>query len=370
MPHGQEVRSPGDFIREEMKQRGWTQTDLARILERPFPTVNRILNGKHAILPEMAAALGSAFGNDPEIWMQREAKYRLSLLKDKTNASVAKRARLYDLAPIKEMAKRGWLSASDDLSRLESELLQFFGLATLDDEPQAGASLRSSIDGPINPNQRAWCFRAKQLAQSIHAERFTKRSFERGVKELRKLAAWPEEVRKVPVVLAEMGVRFMVIEPLPSSRIDGAALWIEDKPVIALSVRFDRIDSFWHTLGHELSHIRHRDGWSVDVDIVGEKRPTAIEKSKIEQRADEEAAALLIDQDVLEDFITRVGPMYSRSRINQLANLLRVHPGIIVGQLQFRSEIRYSAMRNTLAKIRDFVTSTALTDGWGHTTGN
>ena len=48
------VRSPGDFIRDELTARGWTQTDLAQILGRPLPTLNRILQGKHAILPEMA----------------------------------------------------------------------------------------------------------------------------------------------------------------------------------------------------------------------------------------------------------------------------------------------------------------------------
>ncbi len=45
-----------------------------------------------------------------------------------------------------------------------------------------------------------------------------------------------------------------------------------------------------------------------------------------------------------------------------------VHPGIVVGQLQHasRGELKYSQHRDMLAKVRDIVTTTALTDGWGH----
>ena len=45
---------PGDFIREELEARGWTQSDLSRILGRPFQTVNAIVNGRKAVTPRMA----------------------------------------------------------------------------------------------------------------------------------------------------------------------------------------------------------------------------------------------------------------------------------------------------------------------------
>jgi hypothetical protein len=42
-----------------------------------------------------------------------------------------------------------------------------------------------------------------------------------------------------------------------------------------------------------------------------------------------------------------------------------MHPGVIVGQLQRREEIGYSALRDFLVKVRPAVTTTAMTDGWG-----
>ena len=53
-----EVFLPGEFIRDELEARGWTQTDLAEVLGRPFRLVNEILQGKRAITPETARGLG------------------------------------------------------------------------------------------------------------------------------------------------------------------------------------------------------------------------------------------------------------------------------------------------------------------------
>jgi HTH-type transcriptional regulator/antitoxin HigA len=61
----------------------------------------------------------------------------------------------------------------------------------------------------------------------------------------------------------------------------------------------------------------------------------------------------------------RVSPLYSKTRIIQFAHTIQIHPGIIVGQLQYRGEIGYSANREMLVKIRDIVIDSALTDGWG-----
>jgi HTH-type transcriptional regulator/antitoxin HigA len=360
----------GERIRQELKRRGWTQADLAKVMDRPLPTINELITGRTQISPETAVQLQVALGVDAREWLALENERQLANIRT-SDPEVERRAKLFDLAPVKEMEKRGWIQRTRSASELESALREFFSTASLESLPEIGAQMRHGVGvETMNSAQRAWCFRARQLALSVHSEPFTEKSFARGISDLRKVAAWPDATYKVPAILSEMGIRFVVIEPLAHSRIDGAAMWLdEDSPVVALSLRYDRIDSFWHTLGHELSHIRHRDGLMVDVDIVGDQRPTVVEQSETERRADLEASELLIDKNVLDDFVVRVGPLYSRARINQFANLLRIHPGIIVGQLHFRSEISYGSLRDTLEKVRDFITSTALTDGWDHVAG-
>jgi HTH-type transcriptional regulator/antitoxin HigA len=73
---------PGDFIREELEARGWSQGDFAAVLKRPLQAVNEIINGKKRITAETAKAIAAAFGTSPEVWLNLENAYRLSLAED------------------------------------------------------------------------------------------------------------------------------------------------------------------------------------------------------------------------------------------------------------------------------------------------
>ncbi len=94
--------TPGEEIRNQLQIRGWTQDDLARIVNRPLPTINQIIQGKRGITPDTAIVLAAAFGTTPEKWMQLESTYRLSLAKLNPDA-VQRRAKLYAYAPVKDM---------------------------------------------------------------------------------------------------------------------------------------------------------------------------------------------------------------------------------------------------------------------------
>ena len=74
-----EVFPPGEFIREELEARGWTQGDLAQIMDRPLRLVNELIAGKKQITPDTARGLAKAFGdNDPLYWMNLDSAYRLA----------------------------------------------------------------------------------------------------------------------------------------------------------------------------------------------------------------------------------------------------------------------------------------------------
>lgn len=70
-----EVFAPGEFIREEIEARGWTQKEFAKILGRPAQTVDEIINGKKEITPAMAIALGKAFGTSADLWLNMQSAY-------------------------------------------------------------------------------------------------------------------------------------------------------------------------------------------------------------------------------------------------------------------------------------------------------
>ncbi|HBI46543.1 MAG TPA: addiction module antidote protein, HigA family [Planctomycetales bacterium] len=362
-----EVFPPGEFIRDELETRGWTQGDLAFILGRPLQAVNEIIAGRKAITAETAKGLANAFGASAEMWMNLEAAYRLS--RTDGDGDVARRAKLYELAPVKEMVKRRWIGETTGIAALEGELLRFFQLKDLEQEPELSFAAKMSAPyGALSPAHKAWFCRAKQLARAVGAAKFKPQALEQGLTDLRQLIASEQDTRRIPKVLAEMGVRLVIVEHLPKTRIDGAALWLDKEkrqPAVALSLRYDRIDSFWFTLAHEMMHIRHGDEWSVDDALVGKEAIPSTEKPDYEQRADREAAEFLVPGCEIEGFIARVRPQYSKNRIIQFANRIQVQPGIIVGQLQRRNEIGWDHSREMLVKVRAVLREAALSDGWG-----
>ena len=360
-------KTPGDRIREELQKRGWTQSDLAIILGRPLQVVNEIVAGKKGVTPETAVQLGAAFGIHPDEWLRLETQYRLFLAESPSD-EVARRARLFSLAPLKEIQKRGWIESGGDLAAIERGLLRLFEIDDINQEPSLQAMMRKAAPNEdLTLAQRAWCFRVRQVARSLIVAEYREDRLADCGKELRKAAAYSQETEKVPKILAKYGIRLVIVEPLSGGKIDGIATWINDQsPVIGLSMRMDRVDSFWFTLCHELSHIRHRDAVSVDADIADPGSISLIVRPPIEQRANEESANMLISKEEMSSFIKRVGPLYSKERINQLANRLKIHPGVIVGQLHHRGEIGPSANREMIVKVRHFVTPVSVTDGWGN----
>jgi HTH-type transcriptional regulator / antitoxin HigA len=361
------MNSPGDYIREELTRRGWGQGDLALIMGRPVQRINELVLGKTTVSPELAVELAAALGGTAEDWLSREASYRLHRTTNPDADAVRRRARVYELAPIRDLQKRGWIATTDDPEELEREILKFFEISSINEEPAIIAVFRKSTRGSdLTPCQKAWCFRVKHLAKALRIRPFDVRRAGECEKELRRLAAFPQEGRKVPAVLASFGVRFVIVEPLPGCKIDGAALWLdESSPAIALSMRFDRVDAFWFNLGHEWSHIKNRDPISIDSDLVGHDRMPAAAKPPMERRADADAAAMFVPPKELESFVLRIAPMFSKERIVQFANKIKIHPGIIVGQLQHRGDIGFHANREMLVKIRHLVVPSAVTDGWG-----
>lgn len=362
-----EIFPPGEFLREELEERGWTQGDLAEILGRPLRLVNELIAGKRGITPETATGLAAALGTTPELWMNLDSAYQLWRLKARGSELVARKSRLFTRAPIKEMIRRCWIESSDNIDVLEQRVLGFLGVQSLDDPPAFPATPRMAASvQEITPSQEAWLCRARQLSAMLSVEDYEPALLTQTIRDLRHLATDIQEIRRVPEILGKGGIRFVVIEHLHGSKIDGASFWLRpSSPVVALSLRYGRIDSFWFTLLHELGHVKNRDGLSIDDDLL--ETSAAARRPDWERSADSFAAEQLVPRDQFESFIEDVGPSYSKRHVLRFAQNIGVHPGIVVGQLQHRKEIPWSNLRELLVQVREEVTETALTDGWGVT---
>ena len=71
-----EVFPPGEFIKEEIEARNWTQNDLVEILDLSPRLVSEIIAGKRAITPNTAKRLADAFGTSAQLWMNLYRAYQ------------------------------------------------------------------------------------------------------------------------------------------------------------------------------------------------------------------------------------------------------------------------------------------------------
>ncbi|MBA3612934.1 MAG: HigA family addiction module antidote protein [Nitrospirales bacterium] len=364
-----EAFPPGEFIQEELDARGWSQIELAEIIGCHPTVVNAWVRGKRAITAQTAKQLGDAFGMSAHWWINQQTYYDL-WKEEEVDTGIARRAKVYGYGPIKDLMKRQWVEHSESIDVLESRIMDFYCVPNLEEKPQLPHAARKNTPDEPNVLQLAWLFRARRLAKCLTANPFTEQSFEEALLSLKVLKANTEDTRLIPKVLAQFGIKFLIIEQLSSGAgIDGVTFWDQDWPVIALSLRYDRIDSFWFTLAHELGHIKNRDAQKgsmvLDIDLVGEKAQRFEEKSDTEKRADLFSSEFLVPEAKLESFISRKGPLFSKIKINDFARVQAVHPGIVVGQLQHRGCIHWRNHRPMLEKVRTIVTASALTDGWG-----
>jgi HTH-type transcriptional regulator/antitoxin HigA len=364
--------SPAQFIRRELESRGMTQIELAFILGVPQQAVNQLALARRGISAALAKDLGAAFGVSPEflLKMQKEHEIADELARARDpKPEIARKAKLVSTYPVREMAKRGWIGSDRD--SLEAEVMRFFGTKTADEPPQLTCFAKKSDYEESSPEQMAWVFRVRQIAQRLVVPAYSEKKLQGEIQTLRSLLKEPEDASRVPRILADCGVRFVVVEGLPGGKIDGVCFWLEDGtvPVVGMSMRFDRIDNFWFVLRHELEHVLQRHGVDavmLDTDLASEASGDDSDLPVEEQIANAAASDFCVSKAKMDSWFARKSPFFSENDLIGFAKTQNVHPGIVAGQLRHRTK-KYTLFSTFIAKIRHVVVTSAVVDGWGET---
>ena len=368
-----DYRTPGQLLEDLLEERGWSKRVLAVVLGVDETGVNRLVSDKRQVTAEMALALEEVFEVPAERFLELQRSYDLAKARISARPDPRRntRAQLFSGLPVGEMIKRGWIDASDvrDVPAVEAALAKFFGVPSPDEiEILPHAAKKTMVSTEVTPVQLAWLYRVKEIASEMMVARYSRRAVRAAVPKLSALLAAREEARKVPRILTESGIRFVIVESLSSAKIDGVCFWLDDtSPVIGMSLRYDRIDNFWFVLRHELEHVLRLDGRSamiLDAELEGDRAGIGPALSEEERAANQEAAEFCVPRDPLENFMARKSPFFAERDILGFARTMNIHPGLIAGQLQHNTN-RYDRWRKHLAKIRSVVTPSAVVDGWG-----
>lgn len=170
---------------------------------------------------------------------------------------------------------------------------------------------------------------------------------------LRSIAAFSareDGPRLATAALLDIGIVVVFESGLPGMAVDGAALHYADVgPLIALTLRYDRLDNFWFTLMHELGHIAlHLTRPRADIYVDSLEDDTR-EVQEAEAEADAFAKDCLIARDVwLRSDARRFG---TERHVLALASHLGIHPAIVAGRI--RHERRdFRALSNIVGEGR------------------
>lgn len=81
--------SPGEILYEEfLKPLNLTQKDLANHLDCDYKVINRIINEKASVTPEMALKLAAAFQTTPDFWLNAQRAVDLWKLRDQKKLKI------------------------------------------------------------------------------------------------------------------------------------------------------------------------------------------------------------------------------------------------------------------------------------------
>lgn len=373
MSDSSDFRTPGQLIQALLTKRGWTKRTLAIVLGVGESTVTKIVAGRQEVDADFALVLEEVFGEPAERFLALQKDFDLARARivAKPDLDRANRALLYGDLPVAEMIRRGWINAETvrDTKKVQTELVRFFGVNRLDDiEILPHAAKKTEVYAPATPAQLAWLYRVKQIASDMLVAPYSPQAVQAVVPKLRAQLMSVEGPAKVPRIMTECGIRYVLVESLPTAKIDGVCFWLNDhSPVIGMSLRFDRIDNFWFVLRHELEHVIQRHGLvaaMLDAELENERAGTGADVPHEERVANEAAQEFCVPRAQLDAFMARKDPFFSVPDLIGFARLLKIHPGILAGQLQ-RKTGRYDRFRDYLAKVRAIISPNAIKDGWG-----
>ncbi len=348
------VARPGEVIALELEARGWTQKDLAEIMGRPLQAVNEIVNGNKQVTPATAHELAQVFGTTPEVWMNLETNYRLfAARKEVGSDDIKRRSRIYSLAPVKELIKKGWIPNILDLDELEKNVCEFLGIGDINMAPSFGVPVsrrHSEAHEPEGMAQIAVLMRARHLAKKHKVAKFNAGKFKAAIPGLLEYTKDVKSIEKLPAFFANLGVHLIIVPALSHSYMDGAVFYAGSNPVILLTLRYDRVDNFWFTLTHEVAHlVANHHGVHIDSNL---EKPSDV---AAEQTADKLASEWLLDSTMYEKYVAGSRHFYSRENIAAYANSVKRHPGIVLGRLHHQKEVPYSHLRGMLEKVSPYL---------------
>lgn len=338
------VADPIEAILFRMDQQGLQKKDLVPYFGS-LPKVSEVLSRKRPLTLAMMRKLHSGLGIAAETLLQGDDGIDLS----DTPA--------YDASkfPLQEMFKRGYFKRSFDSLRkvkdhAEEALRDFMQNAQLQPARMRAPLHQKGVRTMDEYALLVWQVAVLKKARSLKLARdYVKGSItDAWLKDLTKLSRFDQGPRLAEEFLADAGIALVFEDHFDKTYLDGAAMLDGTRPVIALTLRHDRLDNYWFALLHELVHVQKH--LRPDNDFIADNLEDKLQmQTHDEQEADEGAKNTLIAAAEWESSAVRLEP--STENAMALADQLRIHPVIVAGRVRHETG-NWRLLSNIKAPVR------------------
>lgn len=311
-----EAPTPAQAIKFRMEQLGLQRRDLIPYFGTKS-RVSEILNGQRQPTVDQIRALKRHLGM-PADSLIGAARHEPSQRPSTASAAAVQRLRALGVLKSRERV--------EDLIARASQIAPAVAMLrkTRTDRTNAKTDL-----GALE----AWCAAVLIRAESEPLpKKRTTRLGRSAARALAKLSALPDGPAQAKEFLRGLGVVLVILEHLPGTYLDGAAICRGDgAPVIALTLRHDRIDNFWFTLLHEFAHVccHLGDGTRVIVDDLD-----VSSSEDMEAEADQFARDALVPPKI---WAKCTSADLGTAEVEDAAREAGVHPAIVAGRWRWEN---------------------------------
>jgi len=293
--------------------------------------VSEVLNKKRPLSLSMMRTLHKGLGIPAEILLKEQGQNFPEEIPDVDWTSF----------PINEMIGLGWLRSDKSIKGNEEEIMRGY----IQEVGGMNSFSRLSFRASKSPMKKlrtnryglmAWCLRIMELSEKHPLEK-KYRPGSINLSDVSKLSYFKDGPLLVKEYLEKHGVHFFIVPHLKKTFLDGAVMILDKKnPVIALTLRYNRIDNFWFCLLHELAHLKKHltmDETNIIIDELEPQHSNIRDKDQREKEADRIAQDSLIPKQSWNKVDLDAKDL--SKEVVLLSEQLKIHPAIVAGRIRF-----------------------------------
>lgn len=339
---------PGYYLTDVIEELQMTQEEFARRTGMTGKTVSLLLNGQTPLSNDMAMRISAMLGLRVETLLNLQKKFDEKIIEIETVKAIDAQIEILDCIDYPYFVKNGFLPECRNKMEKIVNLCSFLKVSNLRFllRRDLFASFRTTVPAVTQKNiinANVWMQTALNKGFATETKQYDEKKLKAYLKELRLLTKQEPEVflPRLQEIFDDCGVAFVVLPALKNCGVNGVVKWYDDKVVLAMNDRFKYSDTFWFSLFHEIKHVFQKKKTKLIVNYDGDYSEL---DNRYEEEADAFASELLIPAESYCHFLEE-NPIYiSKTAVEGFASDIEVHPGIVVGRLQFDRKIPHSAM--------------------------